>query len=105
MDMREITRWIFDPWVILGAIAFGFLVLFAGLALLFVTRPVATMPDPATAVVTVISLPTATNIPPTATLPGPETPTPSRTSPEAAVPPWQPGHAPACDRRSRRPGG
>jgi hypothetical protein len=77
MDPRDITRWILDPWVILGSIAFGFLVLVAGLVLLFVTRPAATSPGLATAVLTVISVPTATSIPPTATPAGPQTPTPS----------------------------
>jgi hypothetical protein len=77
MDLRNLTRWILDPWLILGAIGFGFLMLVAGLVLLSITRPAAAPTGLSTAVVTVISVPTATSIPPTATPPGPETPTPS----------------------------
>lgn len=77
MDFRDLSRWVLDPWVILGAIGFGFLVLVAGLILLFVTRSPAAQTGISTAVITVISVPTATNIPPTPTPPGPETPTPS----------------------------
>lgn len=77
MDFRDLSRWVLDPWVLLGAIGFGFLVLVAGLILLFVTRPPAAPPGISTAVITVISVPTATNIPPTATPASPETPTPS----------------------------
>jgi hypothetical protein len=77
MGFRTLTRWILDPWIILGAIGFGFLMLVAVLTLLNITRPAQQPSGPSTAVVTVISMPTATAVPPTATPPGPETPTPS----------------------------
>ena len=76
MDFRALTRWLLDPWLILGAIGFGSLTLVAGLFLLYVTRPAAAPAGLSTAVVTIISVPTATDVPPTATPAGPETPTP-----------------------------
>jgi hypothetical protein len=75
MDLRTLARWLFDPWLILGAIGFGCLMLAAGLVLLNVTRPAAAPSGISTAVVTVISLPTETSIPPTDTPAGQQTPT------------------------------
>ena len=65
MDFRALTRWLLDPWLILGAIGFGSLTLVAGLFLLYVTRPAAAPAGLSTAVVTIISVPTATDVPPT----------------------------------------
>lgn len=69
--MRSLARWLFDPWLILGMIAFGVLLLASTLFLLWVTRPDQTAGDAPTAVMTVIAAPTATLTlpPPTPTIP------------------------------------
>jgi hypothetical protein len=65
MDFRTLLRWILDPWVILGAIVFGVALLGATLFLMWLLRPPAAATGLQTAVVSVVSMPTATQPPPT----------------------------------------
>lgn len=77
MDMRSLARWLFDPWLILGMIAFGVLLLASTLFLLWVTRPSQPVDGAPTAVMTVIAAPTATPTTPPPTPTSPVTPTTS----------------------------
>jgi hypothetical protein len=76
MDPRDILRWLFNPWVILGGIVIG-IVLFGLVALLLLLiRSSAPLPTPAPPAVTVIAAPTPTPVLPTATPTAPVTPAP-----------------------------
>lgn len=67
MDFRLFFRSIFNPWVIFGAVAIGLLLLASAMIFVGVTRPESVALDPGTAVVNMISAPTDTPVPPTAT--------------------------------------
>ena len=69
MEPRNVLRWIFDPWILLGAVGFGLALSATTLALLWLTRSNAAPILDATAAITVISLPTST----------PSTPDPTQT--------------------------
>src|SRR3989337_36311 len=73
MDLRNVACWLFDPWLVLGAIGFGFVLSAATLLLLWVTRSPQAADGLPTAAVTVVSRPTATQ---TAPSPTPTTPVP-----------------------------
>lgn len=60
-------RYIFNPWLIVGAVGTAVILLAATLALLWYTRPDPAPSGPATAVLNVIPAPSATPPPPTAT--------------------------------------
>lgn len=83
MELRNFFRWLLDPWLILGAIGFGVILLIATLLLLWVTRSTRAPEGMPTAVITAITLPTATQtaLPPTPT--PPVTPTPVQLLPPA----------------------
>lgn len=84
MDWRAILRYLLNPWVIAAMGVLGVILFCASLVVLWVTRPAPSVPAPATAVLQVISLPTATPVLPTPTPPA----EPTATSP---VPPPPPG--------------
>lgn len=65
MDFRRIIRFFADPWLVFGAIGFGVALLAATLLLLTWTRSPQTPTAGSTALITVIALPTATEILPT----------------------------------------
>ena len=67
MEFRKIIRFFTDPWLIFGAIGFGVALLVATLLLLSWTRAPQTQAGGSTAVITVIAVPTATDILPTST--------------------------------------
>jgi hypothetical protein len=75
MGLRNLFRWIFDPWLILGAIGFGLALTAATLGLLWLTKPAAVAPGEATAEITVIALPTYTPVTPSPTPAATVTPT------------------------------
>lgn len=75
--MRILLRWIFNPWVVGGAILVGIVLLGTTLGLLWFTRPQPVAAVPGTAVLQVISIPTETPVPLTPTPPGGIDPTPS----------------------------
>jgi hypothetical protein len=84
--IQRLIRWFLNPWIILGSLFFGVFLLVLLILLLVFTRPApVTASLPPTALVTVISQPTATPDPPTPTPPSQETPTPSE------APPPEPG--------------
>lgn len=74
MDIRNRLDWLLDPWVLIGAVGFGLALTLATLFLLWATRKAPVTPGLATAMITVVELPTETLPIPTAT---PGTPTPS----------------------------
>lgn len=86
MDYRRLLRWFFDPLVVIGALFFGFSLLAATLALLWLTRSPAPAAGVPTAALTVIPYPTETPLPPTATQASATSPTPS------PLPPPPPGN-------------
>ena len=65
--MRKLINYFLDPWIIFGALGFGLALLIATLLLLNWTRSPQTSDDMQNAEITVISMPTATPILPTAT--------------------------------------
>jgi len=65
--MRKLILFFLDPWIIFGALGFGIALLIATLLLLNWTRSPQTSDDMQNAEITVISMPTATPILPTAT--------------------------------------
>lgn len=67
MDWRTVIRWFLNPLVVGGALIVAMLLLGATLALVYFTRPGPSPVQQATAVLNVISAPTVTPIPPTAT--------------------------------------
>ena len=67
MDLRKIEIFFLDPWLVFGAIGFGVALLIATLLLLSWTRSPQVPASASTAVITVIAVPTATEILPTAT--------------------------------------
>jgi hypothetical protein len=73
--MRNLLRWVFDPWLILGAVGFGIALSITTLGLLWFTRSNAAPNFDATAAITVIAMPTSTPVPPTPTQTPPVTPT------------------------------
>jgi hypothetical protein len=81
VDTRSLLRYVFSPWVIVAAALLAVLMLCASLGFLALSRQPAGAQPPATAVLHIIPLPTAT---PTATPAPPATPT-------SAAPPAQPG--------------
>ncbi|OGO65710.1 MAG: hypothetical protein A2Z45_06465 [Chloroflexi bacterium RBG_19FT_COMBO_55_16] len=83
MDLRNLARWLFDPWLVLGAIGFGVVLSAATLLLLWVTRSPQAADGLPTAAVTVVSLPTATQTAPSPTPTTPVTPTPVQLLPPA----------------------
>jgi len=83
MDLRNLARWLFDPWLVLGAIGFGVVLSAATLLLLWVTRSPQAADGLPTAAVTVVSLPTATQTGPSPTPTTPVTPTPAQLLPPA----------------------
>lgn len=87
--MRDMIRSFLDPWIVVGAVGFGILLLVATLMLLWITRGPGSVGGNPTAAITVISLPTITpTIPhtPTAIMETPDT-TPDVTN----LPPPPPG--------------
>lgn len=74
MRIRNWLDRLLDPWVIIGAVGFGLSLALATLFLLWATRKVPANSGMATAVITIVQLPTET--PPVPT-PTPGTPTPS----------------------------
>lgn len=75
MKFRELIRTVVKPWVILGAIGFGSALLLLSLYLLSSTRNTTLANNAPTAVLTVVSLPTSTQLPPSPTPATPTTPT------------------------------
>jgi hypothetical protein len=67
LEVRKLLRFFLDPWIIFGALGFGVALLVATLLLLSWTRSPQTPSSAPTAVITVIALPTATQILPTPT--------------------------------------
>lgn len=67
MDLGRLFRFFLNPWLVFGAIGIGVGLLIATLLLLSWTRTPTAQGSGGTAVITVIELPTATPIPPTAT--------------------------------------
>lgn len=65
--MRKLIDFFLDPWIIFGALGFGLALLIATLLLLNWTRASEAVADPQSAEITIIPVPTATDIPPTAT--------------------------------------
>ncbi|MES0359887.1 MAG: hypothetical protein ABUK20_03155 [Anaerolineales bacterium] len=65
--MRKLINFFLDPWIIFGALGFGIALLIATLLLLNWTRSPQTSGDNQLADITVITLPTATQIVPTST--------------------------------------
>lgn len=75
--MRTLLRWIFNPWVVGGAILVGIILLATTLSLLWFTRPQTVVASPVTAVLNVISVPTRTPVPVTPTPQGGLVPSPT----------------------------
>ena len=71
--MNKVIKFFTDPWLVFGAIGFGVLLLVATLLLLNWTRTPQAPSLEQTAMITIIPLSTATDLPPTIT-PTPETP-------------------------------
>lgn len=67
MDFRRVIRFFTDPWLVFGAIGFGVALLVATLLLLTWTRTPQAPAAASTALITVIAMPTATEILPTST--------------------------------------
>lgn len=65
MDFRRVIKFFTDPWLVFGAIGFGVALLVATLLLLTWTRSPQAPSAASTALITVIAVPTATEIPPT----------------------------------------
>jgi len=74
LELQKVIRFLADPWLIFGAIGFGVALLVATLLLLSWTRSPQNPASPSTAVITVIALPTPTQILPTSLPAGEETP-------------------------------
>jgi hypothetical protein len=87
LDLRQLLRSLFDPWLILGALGFGVALSIATLLLLWFTRPSQTDQNVPSAAITVIARSTATPIIPTAT----PTLTPTATPPPLDLPLPPPG--------------
>jgi hypothetical protein len=81
MELRDILRIIFSPWVILGAVLFAGLLYLLVLFIFWLGKPEQVASAPATPIVTIIRAPTATLVPPT-----PE-PSPVVTPPQPVPPP------------------
>jgi hypothetical protein len=77
MNPRQLFHWIFNFWVIGGAILFAGLLFGIVMLLLFVSRPSPAQSVPSTAVMIVIPAPTATVLLPSPTPEQQITPTPS----------------------------
>ena len=67
MDFRRVIGFFADPWLVFGAIGFGVALLAATLLLLNWTRAPQTPAAGSTAMITIIPVPTATEILPTST--------------------------------------
>ena len=65
MNFRRVTEFLTDPWLVFGSIGFGVALLVATLLLLTWTRSPHTQGAGSTALITVIAMSTATEIPPT----------------------------------------
>lgn len=85
MDYRTLLRWLFNPWIIGGAIFIALLLLAATMAIVWLTRPGPAPVAQATAVLNVVQAPTSTPFVPTATPLILPTETPSL--PEGSLPP------------------
>ncbi len=85
MEFEKLIRYFFNPWLVFGAIGIGVALLIATLLLLSWTRTPGATGIEGTAVITVIDLPTATPILPTAT------PTEVKTPPPTGLPLPPPG--------------
>lgn len=81
--MQKVIRFFSDPWLVFGGIGFGVALLVATLLLLTWTRSPQVLSADSTALITIIAMPTATEVLPTSTptkvepqtgtaLPGPE---------------------------------
>ena len=86
MKLRELIKTLVNPWVILGALGFGSALLLLSLYLLSSTRNTAVANSAPTAVLTVVSLPSPTPLPPSVT---PSTPTTPTLTPPPAAPPGE----------------
>lgn len=75
MDVRALLRYVLSPWVVGGAILVGVSLLCGSILVLLATRPSPGSAPPATAIVQVIPLPSATPTVATATPSGGLTPT------------------------------
>lgn len=75
--MRDLTRWLFSPWVLGGALVISLLLLAVVLGVIWFTRPGRQPVAASTAVLNVVALATSTPIPPTPTPTQPVTPTPT----------------------------
>jgi hypothetical protein len=75
MDLREVLRWLFNPWIIIAATILALLLFAVTFGLVWFTRPTVPISTHATAVMTVIPAPTATIVWPTPTPLVPVTPT------------------------------
>jgi len=75
MDTRALLRYILSPWVVGGAVLLSVLLLCGSILLLLGTRPGPEAAAPATAIVHVIPLPSATPVLPSPTPPPEQTPT------------------------------